>query len=308
VDPPAHNYDRNNREQLYRFLNRHFDLDSPDEELPWLNEILTEAELNTGVPPDNQTLHSLARDCLVSIKKRRQRRSKLTPDRRQKAAARRKLREVIRPVSFDKVASREVGHRVVRRELEWQHRILRFDHSWSIPVTEFTSGRSRGVEIIVGDPGRKRMQQHVESALAGGRRALAADLFDSGECACDSRLSMVLASTGERALGIQVGQLNALIDWARRRFRCADVHLTAVGSVLPVVGLIASALEPERISFYHADRLMVSLHHLIDWPVPYDQAAPLFCFGLLAEFDLPDLVELAAPVPVFDHMRGPITR
>ncbi len=314
VDPRVHNYDRNNREQLYRFLNRHFDLDTPDEELPWESEILTEAELNTGLPANNQTLHSLARDNLISIKTKRQRSARPDGRRlltgRRKAAARRKLGEVIRLVSFDKVVARSIGRRKVRRELQWQHSILRLDRSWSVPVTEFTpSSRGRGgIEIIVGDTGRKRMRHHVTSALADGRRVLAADLFDSGECAFDSRLSMVLASTGERPLGIQVGQLIALIDWARRRFRCDAVHLSATGNVLPVAALIATALEPESVCFYRADRLMVSLHQLIDWPIPYDQAAPLFCFGLLAEFDLPDLIELAAPVPVLDRMRGPLTR
>ena len=47
---------------------------------------------------------------------------------------------------------------------------------------------------------------------------------------------------------------------------------------------------------------------LIDWPVPYAHAAPLFCFGLLAEFDLDDLIALSAPVPLHDANRGPLRR
>lgn len=152
------------------------------------------------------------------------------------------------------------------------------------------------------------MKQHLDAALADGRRVLTADLFDSGEYAIDPRLEMILASTGERPLGIQVGQLLALIDWARRRYRCRVVHLTAVGTVVPVAALMAAALDPGSIADYRADRLMVSLHGLIDWPVAYNDAPSLFCFGLLAEFDLPDLVELAAPVPIVDLVRGPITR
>ena len=35
-------------------------------------------------------------------------------------------------------------------------------------------------------------------------------------------------------------------------------------------------------------------------------AAPLFCFGLLREFDLPDLMALCAPVPIHDSNRGPL--
>lgn len=42
------------------------------------------------------------------------------------------------------------------------------------------------------------------------------------------------------------------------------------------------------------------------WPVAYASAAPLFCFGLLREFDLPDLVALCAPAPIHDSNRGPL--
>lgn len=51
---------------------------------------------------------------------------------------------------------------------------------------------------------------------------------------------------------------------------------------------------------------MDSLARLIDWPMAYASAAPLFCFGLLREFDLTDLVELCAPVPIYDSNRGPL--
>lgn len=315
AEPRMHNYARNNRKQLYRFLNRHFDIDTADDDLPWEDEILTEAELNTGIPADNATLHSLARDTLASIVRKRQQSAAGDTlhlrTARQKVSARRRLREIIRAVSFDKVVARDAGRRGERRGIHWQHRILHLDEAWSVPVTEFTSAnrsRSRGVEIIVGDGGRPRMRGHAERALAHGRRVLAADLFASGEAAFDARLQMVLASTGERPLGIQVGQLLTLIDWARRRFRCCAVHLIAMGTVLPVAALMATALAPEHVSRYRADGLMVSLHRLIEWPVPYDREAPLFCFGLLAEFDLPDLVQLAAPVPIRDQNRGPITR
>ena len=51
---------------------------------------------------------------------------------------------------------------------------------------------------------------------------------------------------------------------------------------------------------------MGSLDRLVDLPMSYAAHAPLFCFGLLAEFDLPDLLQLAKPVPVRDHQRGPL--
>lgn len=134
VHPRYHHYDRGNREQLYRFLNRHFELNTPHEELPWQSEILTESERNVGIPTDNQTLHSLAREQLISIKRTRSPAHSKRDGRRphtahQKATARRKLRQLIRMARFDKIAARGIERRVLRAEVEWQHRVLRLDRS-----------------------------------------------------------------------------------------------------------------------------------------------------------------------------------
>jgi hypothetical protein len=52
--------------------------------------------------------------------------------------------------------------------------------------------------------------------------------------------------------------------------------------------------------------LLDSLGRLIDWPQDYSKMPSLFCFGLLAEFDINDLIELAAPLPLSDGARGPL--
>ena len=201
-----------------------------------------------------------------------------------------------------------MGVRIRRRGFQFQHAILHLDRSWSLPLTEFTPvEHARDLEIIIGDGGRGTTTTHAERALASGFRVLVADLFDAGEVRFDHRLEMLMSSSGVRPLGVQVGQLLTLINWARRRYRANRVRITAVGSVLPVATLMAIALHPGRFSHYNADRLMVSLHRLIEWPVPYQNEAPLFCFGLLAEFDIPDLLELAAPVSIVDANRGPLT-
>ena len=53
--------------------------------------------------------------------------------------------------------------------------------------------------------------------------------------------------------------------------------------------------------------LIDTLGRLVDWPLPYASAPSLFCFGLLAQFDIPDLLALSAPVPLYDNgNRGPL--
>ena len=72
VDPGTHNYESDNRGQLYRFLNRHWGLDTPDDDLPYEEELLPESELNVGLPADNATLYSLAQDHLRRIRRGRE--------------------------------------------------------------------------------------------------------------------------------------------------------------------------------------------------------------------------------------------
>jgi len=67
VDPGTHNYEGDNRSQLYKFLNRQFGLDTSEEDLSWEEEIFTEGELNVGLPADNATLLSLSQKELREI-------------------------------------------------------------------------------------------------------------------------------------------------------------------------------------------------------------------------------------------------
>ena len=119
---------------------------------------------------------------------------------------------------------------------------------------------------------------------------------------------LVAASAGLRPLGLQTAQLQAVIDWARRRFRVDKVPLCASGTVMPIVALLAAALEPGKIADIELGGYLGSLDRLIDLPMSYAAQAPLYCLGLLAAIDLPDLLRLATGVPVHDLNRGPLQK
>ena len=70
--------------------------------------------------------------------------------------------------------------------------------------------------------------------------------------------------------------------------------------------LMAAALEPRRFRSIATNGLLDTLGRLVDFPVPYASAAPLFCFGLLREFDIADLMDLSAPTKIADTNRGPL--
>ncbi|MEW6749790.1 MAG: hypothetical protein AB1505_02285 [Candidatus Latescibacterota bacterium] len=302
VDPGTHNYELDNRTQFYAFLGRHFGLRASALELPWQEEVLSESELAVGLPPDNATLLSLAQHALRQAHRARAGRPQLSPARARRRLARLvNLPEYARVEAEAKGLARRVQGATVR---QW---ILHLDDVWSLPVTEFTPPAARGVEVVVGDGGRKQAAGLVRQGVAAGRRVVAADLLGTGELPATWQCHMLVATTGERSLGILAAQLRALLRWAAQDGG-GPPHLQVWGQVVPVVALVAAAVQPAEVGSITASGMLDSLSRLIDWPVPYASAAPLFCFGLLREFDIPDLIELSAPVPVQEAGRGPLRR
>jgi hypothetical protein len=316
VDPGTHNYDRDNRCQLYRFLHCHFGLDTSEDDLPWEKELLTEAELTVELPPDNATLLSLAQGSLQSIRGQRQSRAPASGGTRMLNAARlradrRRLASLIRLARYRDPRPSQTGRALTRRGNRIRQWVVSLDSNdngaWNLPVTEIAPPRPSGVELVIGDSGRRSLAGPALRGVADGRRVLAADILGTGEADVGGwQFHMILAAAGERSLGLQVGQLLALARWACKRYRTTVVDVHASGQVLSVVALMAAALEPRRFRSIATNGLLDTLGRLVDFPVPYASAAPLFCFGLLREFDIADLMDLSAPTKIADTNRGPL--
>ncbi len=299
TDPGTHNYESDNRSQLYQFLNKHWGLDTPAQDLPWRDELYTQQELDVGLPPDNATLISLAQNALQKIRSRKK--QKTAP-----AVARRQLASLIKLPTYAKVVARQVGATQKRKDHSARHYALRLDETWTVPVSEFAPLRTRGLTLVVGDGGRNGAAAPVNAALAAGKRAVAVDLFGTGEQHCSWQYHMIVATTGQRSLGLMAGHLLSALEWVRKKYPSASIDLHASGQTAPVVALIAAALKPDYLNSLTTHSLMDSLGRIVDWPAPYAGVAPLCCFGLLAHFDIPDLIELADPVSMRDQNLGPL--
>ena len=295
-DPGTHNYERDNRRQLYKFLDRHFGLTNSDDDLPWRDELLTEAELNVGLPVTNATLHSLAQEALRKIRTRKRKD-------RPPTAARKHLAALLKLPRWKKTRLEKVNSPQKREGYTVQHYRLHLDDAWTLLLTECAPPRAVGTALVLADDGRRATIGLVDAALAQGYRVFAADIFGTGALAADSRHHMLIGTAGQRPLGIQVGHVLALLDVAGKR---GAAHLTASGQVLPVVALIAAALKPRVVATMTTATLLDSLGRLIDWPLPYASAPSLYCFDLLHHFDIPDFIALSAPVPIADANRGPL--
>ena len=194
-----------------------------------------------------------------------------------------------------------LGSRSVRRH------VLSLDGEWSLPITEFSPERPRGTVLIFGDGGRGSADKRVKAALESGKKALAVDIFGTGELDPSYQYHMLVAAAGARSYGIMVGQLLAVVSWAQKKFPRDAVDVEANGQVLSCIGFAAAALEPRRFATLRVSSYPDSLGRLIDRPSSFADTAPLYSFGLLPEFDIPDLIELSAPVPItHDGNHGPL--
>ena len=294
TDPGTHNYERDNRRQLYKFLDRHFGLSTDADDLPY--ELRTDAELNVGLPADNATLHSIAQDALRKINKRKAKTKTFT-------TARKELAALIKLPRWKNAQLQKAGTAQKRKDYTIQHYLLRLDDTWTLPLTEFAPPRATSTALVIGDGGRRAASAQIAAALAQKRRVFAADIFGTGELHADPRYHMLISTAGQRSLGVQVGQVLALLDATGKR---SAPHLIANGQVVPVIALLAAALKPKAVASLTTNTLLDTLGRLVDWPLPYANAPSLFCFGLLTRFDIPDLIALAAPVPLSDPNRGPL--
>jgi dienelactone hydrolase len=291
-DPGTHNYDRDNREQLYRFINRHFLPESAwiDEEIPSEGEVKTAEELRVGIPEDNANFFTLAEERAKALPQP----SDLPPD-----ARRARLREILRfkPLA---VEDAQQEHAADRAGIRMTQHCLRVGE-WSVPVAVLENGTSEtaGTTLILSDDGKARKGHLAAQQLAAGRRVVAADVLLTGECDQlrdrSNQYAMMIATVGERPLGIQAAQILALADWIRRTGSGGPVYLEADGWNAAVAALCAGALaeQPfERISAQHAPS---TLKDLIQKRVDFNKYPALFCFGLLKEFDIDELKSLCPP-------------
>lgn len=286
-DPGTHNYEADSRNRLYRFLDQEFGLNTPAEEHPFEDELLSERDLNVGLPANNATMQSLALDEARTITH--------GPVRNAKAirAKRKEIAETIRVRRAKRVRAERAGEKGDLRQLR-----LKLDDAWTVPVTQ---RGGRGIPTLVIAHGGRAGSFTPATRVEGPW--LAADVYGTGESWCPANYHMSLGVTGERPLGIMVGQILDLAAWAGKS---KGVHLDATGNVVSVAALCAAALEPALFASLRVNSSVDSLRRAIDLPLSYHDHAPLFCFGLLKTTDIPQLIDLAEGTPIEWVNRGPV--
>ncbi len=296
-DPGTHNFEVDNRQALYRVFGDFFFPHDPDfdaREIPTLGEIKTAGELEVRLPDDNLDFHQLAQRLAADLP-----RAEMAPDDRGwRRATLKELRRVVNPPDYEVEEAEKLD--VADEGTSVTHWKLRVGEDWTVPAVEFVRGEPKGTTVVIADGGRVAAENEIRELLDAQQRVIAVDLFYFGESRIAKRdylFALLVAATGERPLGIQAGQLNAVAEWAGEYNRGQDVSVAAVGPRSGLIALTAAALD-EEIDALQLRRPYVSLKDVIRDNVTVQQAPEVFCFGLLETVDIPQLLALAAPCPV----------
>jgi hypothetical protein len=303
TDPGTHNYQLDNRQQAYAFFSEQFHLPLFTKEIPSDSEIYTLEQLAGNLPNGNLTIAELARKLATQI--HRDPIPAVGERRAWQKSRREQLKSVIRysPVSMNGAWKLTT----IKRHPSLQSFSYRFDFSNSLSGTGIWLA-TRGVAanapltIILNDKGYKASASAVADRINFGEQVLAFEPLFFGSTSPDETepayWEMLVASRGDRSIGIEVGQLIATAKSFGNRTVPNNICLETDGIRSEVVALVAAALEPNLFSEIRLKNAMSSLAYLLNAPVPYRTAPDLFCLDLYKYFDIDQMAAVAFPVKI----------
>jgi hypothetical protein len=304
--PGTHNFEKENREKLYAMIGDFFysnDEQFARDEIPSESELKTAEELSVPLPDDNVDFHRLAQSLLADLP-----RDLALPTDKQAAESwqrqnRDRLKALLKVPHYDAASANEKTQEKDDRRITT--RLLKIGDSWTVPSVEIVSPSAEPGEtvVLVADEGRSSAAAEAARLLAAGNRVVAIDPLFFGESkikAQDSQYTFPLfvAAVGERPLGIQAAQLAAIARWLKNQYADKPVGIAAVGRRASAAAIVAAAIEPKAIDRVELSGALVSFKQLIDENIAVEALPELFAFGLLAEFDVREIVALSAPRPV----------
>jgi dienelactone hydrolase len=295
TDPSTHNYQVDNRLQAYRFFSRQFGMPLIEQEIPVDAEIKSYDELVVGLPKDNLTILGLARKLAGGMV----RQPAASP-----SSARAQLKTLVRykPVGVEHAwALTNTKNRGVETR-SYQFLFANGLSATGIWAKAVATPEGSPTTIVLNDKGKKTAAAMVSDRLNRGEQVLAVDLVFTGDAAPKQEdfeeFPLMLATTGERALGIEASQLVALARWMKTNFGSRNLRVESNGIRNQVPVLIAADLEPSLFSDVAIHQGMPTLKYLLDTPVKFEAAPDLFCLDLFKEFDIDRLAWLAEPTKV----------
>jgi hypothetical protein len=287
TEPGTHNYDQDNREQLYHFLNLHF---RPTEriaaEIPSNDEIRSHEELNVPLPDDTADFNSLANAAARNLPR---------PLPKSPNEQRELLKKILRYTEPDIGEPQLTGPKPIEK---FQVRQLRLQiDDWQISATVVETDDIRRHVVLIADGGIVSQHQRIAELVNDGARVLALDPILVGHNKPTVgqlyQNAMLLATVGERPLGVQAGQVLSASRQFAHIFGVNSVVIDATGPRCALVARCAAALDTGRtIDSVEAIGEAKSLKDFLKPEASYNTTPEIYCFGLLEYFDIPQLTNL----------------
>lgn len=299
--PGTHNYELDNRQAFYRFVNEFFypgHTDAPADELPFEGELKSAEELAVAMPASNADFNKLARS-----------RARGLPTLRfgSERGDFESWREANRPVLVRRLGARTYSARLEERHahegeaFRGKTYLARLDEDWSIAVSELTpkTMTPERTVILLADKGRESVAERANELLRTGDRVVAIDplLLGEGEIAGGDPqvyIALAMSGVGQRPCAIQAAQVIAVAK-ALQEEHGQPLELVAIGPRSSLVALLAAALDSYRFERVELEGSLDSLKQLIADNRTVEELPEMFPFGLLADFDIEQLAALAGP-------------
>jgi len=276
--------------------------------------VKSKEQLEVPIPLTNETFHSLA----VGLMKNLPRDAKpSTGDaaERWRSSAIAKLHAIVRDRSYDVKGDKFAAEENDGVQVTWWKLALDRDRSgepsrannrrlvepdWTIPAVEFARTDAKSTAVVLNDAGRAAASAEVSRLLGEGKRVIVVDPWYFGESKVEKKdylFALLLATTGDRPLGLQASQVASVARWAQKTYG-STVTISATGPRSSLFSLIAMAIEPQAIGGANLSGSLTSLKEVIEQNKSVDQWPEMFCFGLLETFNISQLVAICAPRPV----------
>jgi dienelactone hydrolase len=306
----AHNYQRDNRQQAYRFLSKWFHLPDKPDEIPVEKYVKSYSELASGVPADNLTILGLARQFASQI--HRAAVPGASAGRAEWARAERaRLSKVVhyKPVTVEHPwYMADTNHSTVE-SISFRFTLSNGLSATGVWTKSTWTPENAPMVVMINDKGRsgvgKEEWDHSPEAanlVVTGKQVLALSILFTGDAVPLKQdlgsLGYMMTATGAPPLGLEVAQLIAITQWAQQKWHPSQVTIESSGPRMQVVSLVAGAMDPQIFKAISIHQGMHSLSYILDKPLRSNEVPDLFCLDLYKDFDLDMLKALAEPAAV----------
>ena len=289
-DPGDHNYQLDNRQQLYAFLETHFfpERNLSAKEIDCDAEIFTHEDLIVPLPNANENFHTLATNAVKSIESQ--------PS--QYDSPVNALAKLLRLPKYTMSADLFTGAKQVGAISVRRLRLLS-DDGLILPCVIVEPKDPINTVTFISDKGFMSEHDRIAKLASLGNRVIAIDPVFIGQSRHTGSLysmPMLAATLGQRPLGIQTAQVTSAVEFILRTLVLDHTDLESHGPRSGVLALTA-ATTSEHIVEVSTVGALSSVDELLSPTASYSKTPEAYCFGLLRWFKSPQVSEvLSSPV------------